>query len=96
MKAFYGEYNDRGVLYASFLLLKNVITGLLLSSDLCLEFPLLKVKAIALFYCTFLNLPGVPLQIEHMQVWTMVGVFVSDFLFHAFWSPNMDLFNGIK
>jgi hypothetical protein len=31
-----------------------------------------------------------------VQVWTMVGVFVSDFLFHLFWSPDMDLFNGLK
>ena len=49
LKVFYGDHNDRGLFYSQFLLLKNVITGLLLYSDLGVIWPLLKVKIRLLF-----------------------------------------------
>jgi len=87
---FYGEYNQNGMIWAMFLMLKACLTGIMLTScevSMC-SVPCPCGDANYTVTAPLLDLDG--------KVWTIAMMYVSEFLILVFANPDCDLFNGYK
>ena len=109
---FYGEHNHNGAIWALFLMFKNVVVGVMLTSCnavLCsVPCPCGSGES-SCSLGTFANsttavtggfcehvVPGAPLLGLSGKVWTIFVIYLIEFLVLAFFSPDGDLFNGYK
>ena len=88
---FYGDFNHNGIIWALFLMLKNLLVGIMLTNcdvTMCSIPCPCGTDAEYTVSAPLLGLDG--------KVWTIAVMYLLEFLVLAFFSPDNDLINGYK
>ena len=89
---FYGDFNHNVMIWAMFLMLKSLLVGVMLTTcdvEMCsVPCPCQQNDAKFAVRAPLISLDG--------KVWTIASMYVVEFAVLVFFSPDNDLFNGIR